>query len=129
MIAVSAPACALRTKCAKSSAGEGAWRGAFGHRVEFGPLPGYTRPLSFFLNPDRLLFPPRGLAGGHDGPLTELRLNGEPLGADALGSGQVTLTAPRDRFALAVPGGAGYGDPAERDQALVDFDRATGLTR
>ncbi len=109
------------------SAGDGTWRGAFGHSVVFGPLPGYTRPLSFFLNPDRLLFPSRGLAGGHDGPLTEIRLNGAVLGADEIGSGQITLTTPRDRFEVTVPGGAGYGDPAERERKLIDADRQAGL--
>ena len=109
------------------SAGAGAWRGAFGHRVEFGPLPGYTQPLSFFLNPDRLRFPPKGLASGHDGPLTDIRLNETRLGPDEIGSGQITLRSPDDRFAVAVPGGAGYGDPRDRDPALVDADRRAGL--
>jgi len=109
------------------SAGDGTWRGAFGHGVVFGPLPGYTRPLSFFLNPDRLLFPSRGLAGGHDGPLTEIRLNGASLGADEIGSGQITLTTLRDRFEVTVPGGAGYGDPTERERTLIDADRQAGL--
>lgn len=109
------------------SAGAGTWRGAFGHRVEFGTLPGYTRPLSFFLNPDRLRFPPKGLAGGHDGPLTEIRLNGELLGPADIGSGQITLKTPDARFVVAVPGGAGYGDPAEREQSLLEADRAAGL--
>ncbi|MGH2614667.1 MAG: hydantoinase B/oxoprolinase family protein [Thermomicrobiales bacterium] len=111
------------------SAGDGTWRGAFGHSVVFGPLPGYTRPLSFFLNPDRLLFPPRGLAGGEDGPLTEIHLNSELQGADEIGSGQVTLTTPGDRFGVSVPGGAGYGDPAKRDRALSDADRTTELAQ
>lgn len=110
------------------SAGAGRWRGAFGHRVEFGPLPGYTRPLSFFLNPDRLRFPPRGFAGGHDGPLTEIRLNGTRLGPDEIGSGQVTLRQADDRFEVAVPGGAGYGDPEERDDELRRADGEAGLT-
>ena len=109
------------------STGAGTWRGAFGHRIEFGPLPGYERPLSFFLNPDRLRFPPRGLAGGHDGPRTEIRLNGELLGPEEIGSGQITLKTADDRFEVAVPGGAGYGDPAERDRALIEADRAAGL--
>lgn len=109
------------------SAGRGAWRGAFGHRIEFGKLPGYSRPLSFFLNPDRLRFPPRGLAGGEDGPLTEIRLNSERLGPDEIGSGQVTLRGPDDRFEVAVPGGAGYGDPAERDPKLTAEDVKAGL--
>ncbi len=109
------------------SAGAGTWRGAFGHRIEFGPLPGYERPLSFFLNPDRLRFPPKGLAGGHDGPRTEIRLNGELLGPEEIGSGQITLKTADDRFEVAVPGGAGYGHPAERDPALIEADRASEL--
>ncbi len=109
------------------SAGEGRWRGAFGHRIAFGPLPGYHRPLSFFLNPDRLRFPPKGLAGGHDGPRTEIRLNGELLGPEEIGTGQITLMSVDDRFELSVPGGAGYGDPAQRDEALLNADRDAGL--
>lgn len=109
------------------SAGAGSWRGAYGHRIEFGMLPGYSRPLSFFLNPDRLRFPPRGLAGGHDGPLTDIRLNGERLGPDEIGSGQVTMRRPEDRFEVAVPGGAGYGDPVDRDPKLSAEDIVAGL--
>ena len=109
------------------SAGAGTWRGALGHRIVFGPLPGYGKPLSFFLNPDRLRFPPKGLAGGHDGPRTEIRLNGERLGPEEIGSGQITLSTPEDRFEVSVPGGAGYGDPAARDRALIEEDRASGL--
>jgi len=109
------------------SAGDGTWRGAFGHRVEFGRLPGYRRPVSFFLNPDRLRFPPRGLAGGNDGPLTEIRFNGKPLGADEIGAGQITLRHPEDRFEVAVPGGAGYGDPSLRDPSAIQADRDAGL--
>jgi N-methylhydantoinase B/oxoprolinase/acetone carboxylase alpha subunit len=109
------------------SAGNGAWRGAFGHKVVFSPLPGYEKPLSFFLNPDRLRFPPSGLAKGQDGPRTEIRLNGELLGPDEIGSGQITLTSVDDRFVLSVPGGAGYGNREQRDQALIDADHAAGL--
>lgn len=109
------------------SAGMGMWRGAFGHRIVFGPLPGYVRPLSFFLNPDRLRFPPRGLAGGEDGPLTEIRLNGARLGPEEIGSGQITLRGAEDRFEVAVPGGAGYGDPAARNKDAINADRLEGL--
>ncbi|MDQ3695199.1 MAG: hydantoinase B/oxoprolinase family protein [Chloroflexota bacterium] len=109
------------------SAGLGAWRGAFGHQIELSPLPGYERPVSCFLDPDRLRFPPRGLAGGGDGPLTEIRLNGRRLSPEEIGSGQVTLGAAEDRLELAVPGGAGYGPPADRDPALAGADRVTAL--
>ncbi len=111
------------------SAGEGAWRGAFGHKIVFSPLPGYERPLSFFLNPDRLRFPPTGLAGGQDGPRTEIRLNGDLLGLDEIGSGQITLNSVADRFELSVPGGAGYGALSERDPMLVEEDLLSGLVK
>lgn len=109
------------------SAGAGAWRGAFGHRIEFSLLPGYNRPLSFFLNPDRLRFPPRGLAGGNDGPRTEIRFKGRLLGPEEIGSGQITLTSVDDRFEVSVPGGAGYGDPDDRTSDLIRADRESSL--
>ena len=46
------------------SSGAGQWRGAFGHQLVYSVLPDHTRPVSFFLDPDRLRFPPAGLAGG-----------------------------------------------------------------
>jgi N-methylhydantoinase B/oxoprolinase/acetone carboxylase alpha subunit len=111
------------------SAGTGRWRGAFGHRIEFRTLPGYERPLSFFLNPDRLKFPPKGLAGGEDGPLTEIALNGRRLSPEEIGSGQLSLRTPEDRLELAVPGGAGYGHVADRDAGMIEADRTAGLVR
>lgn len=109
------------------SAGSGAWRGAFGQTIEFGPLPGYERPLSFFLSPDRLRFPALGLAGGANGPQTELRLNGSQLSSDEIGSGQITLTKPADRLTLAVPGGGGYGPVEKRSDELSQADNDTRL--
>ncbi|MBA2521047.1 MAG: hydantoinase B/oxoprolinase family protein [Chloroflexia bacterium] len=118
----------VRTRSLRpDSAGSGAWRGAFGHQLEFSSLPGYDEPVSFFLDPDRLRFPPRGLAGGQDGPLTEIRVNGRQLTPEEIGSGQLTLAAPADRLAVDVPGGAGYGRPADRDPALAEADRAAAL--
>lgn len=116
----------MRNLC-PDSAGSGAWRGAFGHQIEFRPLPRYGRPVSFFLNPDRLRFPPAGLAGGEDGPRTEIRLNGRPLSADEIGSGQLTLRSPEERLELAVPGGAGYGPRQERHPKLIEADLGSGL--
>jgi N-methylhydantoinase B/oxoprolinase/acetone carboxylase alpha subunit len=59
--------------------------------------------------------------------LTELRLNGERLGPDEIGSGQVTLRRPGDWFEVAVPGGAGYGNPDDRDPRLREEDVEAGL--
>jgi N-methylhydantoinase B/oxoprolinase/acetone carboxylase alpha subunit len=110
-----------------NSAGMGTWRGAFGHQIEFAPLPGHDRPVSFFINPDRLIYPPTGVAGGGDGQLTAISLNGHRLSAEEIGSGQITLASPDDRLTLAVPGGAGYGPVTDRDPYLVELDVASGL--
>lgn len=109
------------------SAGAGEWRGAFGHRLELSPLPGYPRPVSCFLDPDRLRFPPRGLHGGEDGPCTAITVNGRALGPDDIGSGQITLASPADRLELHIPGGAGYGPPERRDPQLSEADTRSGL--
>ncbi len=109
------------------SAGAGEWRGAFGHRIEFSALPGYRRPVSFFLNPDRLRFPPAGMDGGADGPCTSVVVNGRALSIAEIGSGQITLETPDDRLELHIPGGAGFG-PAERRDALArERDLRSGL--
>lgn len=109
------------------SAGRGEWRGAFGHRLVVSPLPGYHRPVSFFVDPDRLKFPPAGLQGGGDAPCTELIVNGHVLGSDEIGSGQITLEASDDELEFHIPGGAGYGVPEQRELDLVDADIRSGL--
>jgi N-methylhydantoinase B/oxoprolinase/acetone carboxylase alpha subunit len=109
------------------SAGLGQWRGAFGHQLEFSPLPGYPLPVNVFIDPDRLRFPPKGLAGGQDGPCTEVFVNGRKLAPDDLRSGQITLATPDDRLELRLPGGAGYGPLERRDPELVAADLRSGL--
>ncbi|MFS8532053.1 hydantoinase B/oxoprolinase family protein [Sphaerobacter thermophilus] len=111
----------------EDSAGRGQWRGAFGHRLEMGVLPGYPAPVSFFIDPDRLRFPPRGLSGGEDGPLTEVLVNGRRLTPEEIGAGQITLSGPDERLVLHIPGGGGYGPPDQRDPALIEADIRSGL--
>lgn len=109
------------------SCGLGQWRGALGHRLAFTTLPDYPAPVAFFVNPDRLRFPPRGLHGGADGPLTQLLVNGRALAPEEVGAGQITLATPTDTFELHIPGGAGYGPAAERDPAACRADERAGL--
>jgi N-methylhydantoinase B/oxoprolinase/acetone carboxylase alpha subunit len=109
------------------SAGLGRWRGAYSHLLEVSTLPDYPAPVSFFVDPDRLRFPPPGLAGGADGPRAEVADNGQQCSIDDLATGQITLASPEDRLVMRVPGGAGYGPPDERDPELIRQDVASGL--
>jgi N-methylhydantoinase B/oxoprolinase/acetone carboxylase alpha subunit len=109
------------------SAGMGQWRGAFGHRFELSRLPGFPEPVSFFFDPDRLYFPPAGLAGGEDGPRAALYKNRVHLTPDEVGSGQTTLSSDDDRFELHIPGGGGYGPRELRDGAAGREDEESGL--
>ncbi len=109
------------------SAGAGEWRGAFGHAIVVSRLPGFTKAVDFYLSPNRLRFPPQGLAGGDDGPRTALFLNGQPLTHDDLESGHIALQSDDDRLVEWLPGGAGFGDPTRRDPAAVEGDRRSGL--
>ncbi len=109
------------------SAGDGQWRGSFGHQFEVSRLPGFEEPVSLFFDPDRLQFPPRGLSGGEDGPVSALYRNGTHLTADEIAAGQVMLDDPDARFEWHIPGGAGYGDPAKRDPDERARDERSGL--
>jgi len=110
-----------------NSAGAGEWRGAFGHTIVVSRLPGFIKSVDFYLSPNRLRFPPQGLAGGDDGPRTALFLNGQPLTHDDLESGHIALQADDDRLVEWLPGGAGFGDSTRRDPAAVEADRRSGL--
>ena len=71
---------------------------------------------------DRVHHPARGRRGGHDGAATTIeRDDGEPM----KGKGRQFVPAGR-RVKLAFPGGAGYGDPKDRDPGLVRRDLARG---
>jgi N-methylhydantoinase B/oxoprolinase/acetone carboxylase alpha subunit len=120
----------VRTRSLRpDSAGQGQWRGASGHQFEVSRLHGHTEPVSLFFDPDRLRFPPRGLAGGEDGPVSALYRNGEHLTLNEIAAGQVILEHPDDRFEWHIPGGAGYGNPEDRDPESRNRDVRSGLVK
>lgn len=109
------------------SGGAGRWRGAPGQRVTLRKHPNHDLPVTLYVHPDRLRYPAPGLAGGADSRRNELLLNGASLASDGyLTTGEIVLRAPADRFTSVVAGGAGYGDPAERDPVAVQRDRDFG---
>lgn len=107
------------------SAGPGRHRGGFGCIYEFELLEG---PATVSIFGDRSRGVPRGVLGG--GPAqpnavsyeTADGLRTPPLGAKVA---HVQLQ-PGQRVRIETPGGGGWGDPRERDEALVARDVARG---
>lgn len=103
------------------SGGAGAHRGGLGQVIEIEPREGYD----FYFNAmfDRVQNPARGRDGGKSGALgkveladgTELRSKGRQL----IRQGQ--------RLRLSLPGGGGFGLPADRAKAQVAEDLAAGF--
>lgn len=109
------------------SGGSGTWRGAPGQRVTLRRHPNHDLPVTLYVHPDRLRYPAPGLAGGADSRRNELLLNDTSLAANGhLTTGEIVLHTDSDRFTSVVAGGAGYGDPSERDPAAIERDQEFG---
>jgi len=72
---------------------------------------------------DRCRHSPRGRAGGSDGATGRVYL---ASGSEIPPKGRTPIP-PGDRLILEMPGGAGYGNPHDRDPALVADDIRNGL--
>jgi N-methylhydantoinase B len=104
----------------RDSAGAGRFRGGFGQEFEVEVLGGDLGPdgdITASFRAGRFRHPVTGLLGGGGAPCGELTVNGEPQP-----SGLQRTLGPGDVFLCRAPGGAGLGDPRERDPALVRRD-------
>ena len=102
------------------SGGPGKWRGGLGQEFVVRPRPGaHVRLAPFF---DRTRYPARGLFGGRPGAPGRFELDG----VEQHPKTTVDLP-PGSRSVISMPGGGGYGDPAERDPAAIARDVADGL--
>ena len=109
-----------RKEIRPGSGGAGRQRGGLGQIMEIGPTDGYLFEFSAMF--DRVDNPARGRAGGGDGSPGRVYLDdGTPFAT----KGRHTVPAGR-RLILELPGGGGFGDPAERDPAAVTNDRLQG---
>ena len=114
------PIVVWRKEIRDGSGGAGRFRGGLGQVIEISPAEGYLFEFSAMF--DRVDNPARGRAGGWDGAPGRVRLDdGTPFGS----KGKQTVPADR-RLILELPGGGGFGDPAERDPAAAANDRAQG---
>jgi 5-oxoprolinase (ATP-hydrolysing)/N-methylhydantoinase A len=109
------------------SGGAGRFRGGLGQRVRFRKLfsDGLDTLLSIF--PDVLEHP--GLFGGRAGSSGGARIL-DPSGAtlQECGNGNLlTINRPDQIVEVVTAGGSGYGDPRQRDPAMVEKDVELGL--
>jgi N-methylhydantoinase B len=80
-------------------------------------------PIAMLCNFERVGNPARGRDGGSEGAAGRVTLvSGKPIGA----KGRQSVPGG-DFIRLELPGGGGFGDPAERDPARVALDVADGL--
>lgn len=109
----------------EGSGGAGRHRGGFGLDYEIELLRGNAR-ASFVMDHGRT--GPQGALGGQDGAVNrvEIRKGDTVLIPDHLSKAQDIPLAPGDRVRVRTPGGGGYGDPAQRDPALVAEDIRLG---
>ncbi len=114
------PVIIWRKELRPDSGGAGAWRGGLGQFMEVGAQAGHEFDIQAMF--DRVDHPARGRRGGAFGAATTI---GQDDGAVMRGKGKQFVPHGR-RVKMAFPGGAGYGDPALRDPAMVRRDLALG---
>ena len=109
-----------RKELRPDSGGAGRRRGGLGQLMEIGAREGWRFDFSAMF--DRMHHPARGREGGGPGAPTRFTLDdGTPL------PGKGWSSIPEGRTVkLALPGGGGYGPPAERERELVARDLRRG---
>src|SRR5258708_9140826 len=116
-----APVMFRRREFREGSGGAGRYRGGLGQIIELGGADG--APVALLCNFERINNPARGRDGGGMGAPGRVSLvSGKPIRSKG------RQTVPGGDFArLELPGGGGFGDPAERDPEPVPADVADGL--
>jgi N-methylhydantoinase B len=116
-----APVMFRRREFRDGSGGAGKHRGGLGQVIELGGADG--APLALLCNFERIHNPARGRDGGGLGVPGRVSLaSGRPIRA----KGRQTIPGG-DVIRLELPGGGGFGHPAERDPDQVAADVADGL--
>lgn len=109
-----------RKEIRPDSGGTGEYRGGLGQIIEIGPTDGYQFDFSAMF--DRIEHPARGRSGGSDGAPGRVYLaDGTPFD----GKGKQVVPAG-SRLVLELPGGGGFGNPADRDLGAIENDLEQG---
>ncbi len=110
------PVVIWRKELRPDSGGAGEFRGGLGQYMDIGTLDGYEFDFSAMF--DRVKHPAQGREGGLEGGPTRFELDD---GMVMRGKGRQAIP-PGRKAMLALPGGAGYGDPKKRDPDLIKRD-------
>ena len=111
-----------RKELRPGSGGSGRHRGGLGQVIELAPAPGYD--IRFNAMFDRVGHPARGREGGADGAPGGVRLDdGTVLRAKG-----TQFVPPGAKLVLELPGGGGFGNADEREEAARERDAAEGYT-
>lgn len=107
------------------SGGPGRFRGGLAARLDFEVL----QPDSILTarGMDRYRFQPWGLAGGRAGATGDAWLDPDSTTARRLGKITMLRLEPGQVFSVSTPAGGGYGNPWQRDPALVAADLRSGF--
>jgi N-methylhydantoinase B len=116
-----APVIFRRREFREGSGGAGRYRGGLGQVIELGGAD--DMPVAMLCNFERINNPARGRDGGGLGAPGQVTLvSGKPIRS----KGRQTISGG-DFIRLELPGGGGFGSPAERDADQVALDVADGL--
>jgi N-methylhydantoinase B len=116
-----APVMFRRREFREGSGGAGRYRGGLGQVIELGGIDGAA--IAMLCNFERIGNPARGRDGGGSGmPGGVSLVSGRPIRP----KGRQTV-AGGDLIRLELPGGGGFGNPAERDPEQVAADVADGF--
>ncbi len=114
------PVIVWRKELRPDSGGAGKYRGGLGQYMDVGAREGHEFDISAMF--DRVDHPALGRRGGKPGGATTIvRSDGEAM----QGKGR-QFVPHSEKVMMGFPGGAGYGDPLERDVSLVKRDLALG---
>ncbi|PPB79446.1 N-methylhydantoinase B [Albidovulum inexpectatum] len=114
------PVIIWRKELRPDSGGAGRTRGGLGQYMEVGAQEGHEFDIQAMF--DRSQYPARGRRGGRNGAPTTIAMDD---GTAMRVKGKQFVPHGR-RVVMAFPGGAGYGNPAERPKDLVKRDLARG---
>jgi N-methylhydantoinase B len=115
-----APLLIERKALRDGSGGDGRYRGGLGQMIAFRVRSDHPATCSVLC--DRTRIPAQGFFGGLPGQPGQVLINGR---APANPKAEQTLH-PGDLIEVLLPGGGGYGPPAERDPALRQRDLQQG---